>query len=73
MVSNGDEQRGDVFAVLARLAEGGAGAMRLNPLRLELDLDDIRIRVRAFDPTMGGRLLDADIFDHASSRVIETT
>jgi len=57
--------------MLAGLVECRAAAMRLDALGCELDLDDVRVGVRALHATVRGRVLDRDLLDHLPARVIE--
>jgi len=60
-----------VFAVLAGLGEGRAGAMRLNALRREVDPHRVRIRIGSFDSPLRARFRHLHIFDYAPARVVE--
>ena len=70
LVANGDEQRRDVLAVLPRLGERGACAVRLNAFRRQIDADGVGVAVRALDPALRACLRDLHVLDHAP-RVVE--
>jgi hypothetical protein len=70
-VSHGDEQRGDVFAVLVGFLEGGASARRGDAFAAQPDRHLVRLRVGALDAPLGVRLVQADVVDHLSLLVIE--
>jgi hypothetical protein len=55
LIAHGDEQRGDVFAVLPGFGESRAGAMRLNPFRRQVDANGVGIGVGSFDSPLCAR------------------
>ena len=69
LIADGDEQRRDMLAVLARLGERGTRALGLNPRRSQLDFHHVRFRVRPADASDG--LADVDVFDDLASGVVE--
>jgi hypothetical protein len=72
LVAHRDEQRGDMFAMLPRLGKSGAGAIRLDSLRRQVDPNGVRIAVGAFDAPLGARFGNLHILDYAPSRVVES-
>ena len=71
LIAHGDEQRRDVLAVLARLGERGAGAIRLNALGRQIDADGVGLGVGALDPALRARFGDLHVLDDAPPRVVE--
>jgi hypothetical protein len=73
LVAHRDEQRGDVFAVLPRLRERRARAVRLNALGRQIDAHRVGLGVGAFDTTLCAGFRHLHVFDDATPRVVETT
>jgi hypothetical protein len=71
LVAHRDEQRGDMFAMLHRFGKSGAGAIRLDSFRRQIDADGVRIAVGAFDAPLGACFGNLHILDYAPSRVVE--
>ena len=71
LIAHGDEQRGDVLAVLPRLGECRAGAVRLNAVGRQIDADRVGVGVGALDAALRARFGDLDVLDDAASRVVE--
>jgi hypothetical protein len=71
LIAHGDQERGDVLAMVARLLEGGAATLRGNPISPELNGGQVRIIVRALDACRGIRLADFEITDDLALFIIE--
>jgi len=71
LVSDGDEECGHVFAMLSRLVERWAGAVRLDAFRGQVDAHGVGIGVRSFDPAVGARFSDLYVLDDAPTGVVE--
>ncbi len=71
LITHGDQECGDVLAVVARLLEGRAAALRGDALSSELNGRQIRIVVGALDASRRIRLADFEIPDDLALLVVE--
>lgn len=71
-IAHGDEQRGNVFAVLVGLLKGRAGAVRGDAFPAQADRHFIRFWIRALDSPLRVRLVEADVIDDFALFVVET-
>jgi hypothetical protein len=71
LVADGNQECGDVFAVLSRLLERRAGAMRRDALSAQADRDLIWIRVRTFDASLRTGIVQVDLVHDLAFLVIE--
>jgi hypothetical protein len=71
LIANGDEQRRNVLAVLARLGKRGARAIRLNAFWRQIDADGVRVGVGALDSALGARLGDLHVLHDPPPGVVE--
>lgn len=73
LIADGDEERGDVFAMLLGLRKDGAVALALDALGGEHDLHRVRIGIGAADLALGRSLEDLDVLDDAAPGVLEAS
>jgi hypothetical protein len=73
LISDRNQQRCDVFAVLTGLLESWARAVRGDAFAAQADRYLVRVGVRAFDAAARGRIVDADVLDDLALLVVETS
>jgi hypothetical protein len=73
LVSNCDEQRGDVLAVLTGLGEGGARAVGLNSGGCELDVYDVGFSIRAANASGRDGITHVDPVDDLAPGVVKAS
>jgi hypothetical protein len=71
LIAHGDQQSGDMLAVVACLLEGGAAALRRDAFSSKLNGGQIRIVVGALDARCRIRLADFEITDDLALLVVE--
>jgi hypothetical protein len=71
LVSDCDEQRGDVLAVLTGLGEGWARAVGLDSGGRQLDVHDVGFGIRATNASAGDGITHVDRVDDLASGVVE--
>jgi hypothetical protein len=71
LIAQGDEQRGDVFAVLSALRERRARASALDAIRRQVDPYGMWFRIAGADDASGTHVANFDVFDDAASKVLE--
>ena len=71
LIADADEQRRHVLAVLPALGVGGARALRLDPVRRQLDVDRVRLRVGGADGAARGHVVDGDVLDDAAAEILQ--
>jgi len=70
-IAHRDEQGRNMLAVLARLLESGARAVRGDAFATETNGDGIRIRIGAAHFALGGGVVDVHVLDYLALLVIE--
>lgn len=70
-IADRDQQCCDVLAVLVGLLKRRAGAVRGDALAAQSNRHLIRLRVRAFDPTLGVGFVQANVVDDLALFVVE--
>ena len=73
LIAHRDEERRDVLAVLSRLLEGGARAVRGDAFAAELDGRLVRLGIGTLDAPGGACVRDGDALDDAALFVVEAT
>jgi hypothetical protein len=73
LVANRDEERGDVFAVLAGLLERRARAVGRDAFAPEFDRRLVGFRIRALDAPGGARVRDGDALYDPALLVVEAS
>jgi hypothetical protein len=70
-ISDRDQECGNVFAVLARLLERRARAVRRDALSAQTNGDGVRIRIGTANLALRGRFVHVDVFDDLALLVIQ--
>lgn len=73
LITKRDQQRSDVFAVLAAFGKRGARARAFEAIRRQVDAHGMRFRVAGTNDAARAHFADVDVFDNAASKVFESS
>jgi hypothetical protein len=73
LIAHGNEECGDVFAVLIGLLKGRASTRRRYPFASEANRDFVGVGIGSLDLANGFRCIDVDVFYDLALFVVEAT
>lgn len=71
LITKRDQQRRNVLAVLCSFGKRRTGAVTLDPILRQIDTHRMRFRIAGSNDATGAHLANVDVFDDATSKVLE--